>query len=115
MFLEGIVTHPDFQGRGYGGALLEKASDMVCSYFLPNLLDIMMLFPKADAQNRAIWLISGNIQNTAFYNSHGYFTVGIVELGKDDPTWKKAPVQVPIVGRVSLLSIILSAELRTDA
>jgi len=81
IYLSLLATDPAFQGRGYGSALVEHVTSI------------------ADAQDRAAWLISSNNGNTAFYNSHGFFSAGEVILGNDNPTWNQAPVIVPVMIR----------------
>lgn len=55
---------------------------------------------QADAQGRATWLASSNVENAAFYNALGFFTVGSVEVGRGDATWTGPPIQVDIVSAV---------------
>jgi len=81
MYVNGICTSPASQGRGYGGAVLDSVTAI------------------ADAQRRAIWLISSNINNTGFYNSHGFITVGTYVLGDKNSEWHDAPVLVSIMVR----------------
>lgn len=57
----------------------------------------MQCYYKADAQNRSVWLHSSNIDNTAFYNSHGFVTVSTYSLGDTNPDWQKPPVVGSIV------------------
>ncbi|KAF8914157.1 hypothetical protein CPB84DRAFT_61505 [Gymnopilus junonius] len=68
-----LATESDSQGHGYGGALLDSLSSL------------------ADVTDKASWLHSSNIQNTRFYNLHGFETVAEVVLGDQNPTWTKHP------------------------
>jgi hypothetical protein len=52
---------------------------------------------KADVVGRACWLVSSNISNEGFYNSHGFKSVGEVVLGADNPDWHEGPVRVQVV------------------
>ncbi|KAF8069257.1 hypothetical protein FPV67DRAFT_1669273 [Lyophyllum atratum] len=79
--LEGIWTAAEYQGRGYGGALLDAVTKL------------------ADAAGQRTWLKSSNIVNTAFYNEHGFKTVEEVVLGDQNPTWHEKPVIVNIMVR----------------
>ncbi|TDL27033.1 hypothetical protein BD410DRAFT_481752 [Rickenella mellea] len=80
-YVDMLATAPACQGRGYGGMLIETVTR------------------QADEQGRATWLLSSNINNTAFYNSHGFVAVGYLELGRDNPTWNKPPVISPLMIR----------------
>jgi GNAT superfamily N-acetyltransferase len=79
--VNGICTSPASQGRGYGGAVLDSITSI------------------ADAQGRAAWLISSNINNTEFYNSHGFMTVGTYVVGDENPEWHEIPVVISIMVR----------------
>jgi len=74
-------TAPASQGQGYGGMLVDAITAL------------------ADKDGRATYLLSSNINNTYFYNSHGFITVGQVVLGDDDPTWDRPPLIVPLMVR----------------
>lgn len=74
-----LATHPDFQRRGYGGALVDAVTSL------------------ADAEGRSTYLFSSNPINTEFYNSHGFFTLAELLVGEDEPTWKKPPVPIALV------------------
>ncbi|KZT73054.1 hypothetical protein DAEQUDRAFT_722157 [Daedalea quercina L-15889] len=76
-----LAAHPDRQGRGYGSALMAAAN------------------AKADDLGLASWLVSSNINNTAFYESCGFVTVRQFAVGEDNPTWTKPPVVVSIMVR----------------
>lgn len=60
---------------------------------------------QAEAQSRAIFLISSNINNTAFYESCGFSVVGEYSLGDDNPSWTEAPVIVRLVSDVNFYYI----------
>lgn len=74
-----LATHPDFQQRGYGGALVDAITSL------------------ADAEQRSTYLFSSNPVNTEFYNSHGFFTLATLLIGGDDPSWKKPPLPITLV------------------
>ncbi|KAI0700774.1 hypothetical protein BC835DRAFT_366192 [Cytidiella melzeri] len=71
-----LATKPIQQGRGYASALVKMAVD------------------EADAQGRITWLLSSNIANTGFYNSHGFIAKAKITLGEDNPTWNRPPVEI---------------------
>jgi len=76
LHLSGLATAPAYQGKGYGGAVLDDVTSI------------------ADTQGRATWLLSSNINNTEFYNQHGFVTVGTFALGDNDPNWNEKPVVI---------------------
>ncbi|KLO11389.1 hypothetical protein SCHPADRAFT_942096 [Schizopora paradoxa] len=80
-YIDLLATSPKSQGKGYGSALVAAVTSM------------------ADVQNRTTFLISSNIQNTAFYNSCGFVTVDSAILGNDNPSWKAPPIKVPLMVR----------------
>ncbi|KAL5527802.1 hypothetical protein ACEPAG_6603 [Sanghuangporus baumii] len=78
-----LATAPEFQRRGYGGALLDAITKL------------------ADAEGRSTYLLSSNAAaNTEFYNAHGFFTIAQILIGDDDPTWKGSPIPVPLMVRI---------------
>ncbi|THH12228.1 hypothetical protein EW145_g101 [Phellinidium pouzarii] len=77
-----LATAPAFQRRGYGGALVDAITEL------------------ADAEGRSTYLFSSNPINTEFYNSHGFFTLAVVSVGDDNPTWKRPPVLIPLMVRI---------------
>ncbi|KAL4265037.1 N-acetyltransferase domain-containing protein [Pleurotus pulmonarius] len=79
--IDGLATSPRSQGRGHAGALLDAVT------------------AKADAASRATYLESSNVANTRFYESHGFSTVGEIEYGGDNPSWKEPPVVVKLMVR----------------
>ncbi|KAI0346912.1 hypothetical protein BDW22DRAFT_470807 [Trametopsis cervina] len=81
VLLGDLATHPLYQGRGYGSALVKLVKD------------------HADTGCRDIWLLSSNIKNTGFYNSLGFFTHGEIILGEDDPSWTRPPVIINLMVR----------------
>lgn len=83
-----LATHPDFQRRGYGGALVDAITSL------------------ADAEGRSTYLFSSNPINTEFYNSHGFFTLAELMVGDDDPTWKKPPVPIALVSTSQINSCL---------
>ena len=86
-----LATHPDHQGKGYGGALV----DAVTAF--------------ADAQVRATVLLSTDESNTVFYESHGFATFVKVMIGDDDQTWDKAPIPIRVVSPSSACQITENA------
>jgi len=76
-----LCTEPESQGKGFGGALVEAITAM------------------ADAEGRATILFSSKVANVGFYGLHGFVRVADVLLGDDNPTWKGAPVCVPLMVR----------------
>ncbi|KAI0048028.1 hypothetical protein FA95DRAFT_1605567 [Auriscalpium vulgare] len=72
--LELLATHPKYQGRGYGSALLKALAWM------------------ADEAERPTWLVSSNIVNKAFYESFGYQAVAEIILGDEDPDHTEKPI-----------------------
>ncbi|KAF8069256.1 hypothetical protein FPV67DRAFT_1115472 [Lyophyllum atratum] len=79
--LDGIWIDPASQGQGYGGALVGA---------------VTML---ADRTGHTTWLKSSNLENTAFYNKHGFETIHTMLLGDDNPTWQKKPIPISIMTR----------------
>lgn len=49
--------------------------------------------------------MSSNVVNTAFYNSHGFVTVGAYTVGDHDPDWKEPAVLVNIVCTMDLFEV----------
>jgi len=80
-YVDGLATAPAEQGHGYGGAVLDSVTK------------------EADVQHRGTWLVSSNIINTDFYNSHGFVTVGTFLLGDKNPEWHEPSVVVNIMVR----------------
>ncbi|KAF8069258.1 hypothetical protein FPV67DRAFT_1669274 [Lyophyllum atratum] len=60
-YIEGLCTDPSFQGRGYGGAVLDAVTTL------------------ADQAGQPTWVGSSNMENTRFYNQHG-FTRSLLEI-----------------------------------
>ncbi|KJA13013.1 hypothetical protein HYPSUDRAFT_50041, partial [Hypholoma sublateritium FD-334 SS-4] len=81
MYVDILATDSHSQGRGYGGVLLEAINDL------------------ADSCSRALFLQSSNILNEAFYNSHGFQTVGTYYLGDDNPEWTGNPIPIQLMVR----------------
>lgn len=80
--INSLATAPEYQGRGYGGALVDEVTR------------------RADAEGRSSYLISSNTANTEFYNSHGFFTLAETVVGNNNPTWKGPPISMPLMIRV---------------
>ncbi|KAI0048031.1 hypothetical protein FA95DRAFT_1491543, partial [Auriscalpium vulgare] len=77
--LDLLVTHPAYQGHGYGSALLKALAWM------------------ADAADRQTWLISSNTINNKFYESFGYRNIADIVLGDEDPDYDDEPFVVSLV------------------
>lgn len=77
--VDSLGTDPDFQGRGYGGALVDYITGL------------------ADAEGRSTYLLSSKPINTGFYNFHGFVEIGKVFIGEGNPTWKGPPLSVLLV------------------
>ncbi|KAI0086667.1 hypothetical protein BDY19DRAFT_340915 [Irpex rosettiformis] len=73
-YLAELATHPDHQGHGFGSALVRSFTERV------------------DKHGGLSWLMSSNIENTAFYNSLGFITKAEIPLGDSDPDWHGPPV-----------------------
>ena len=69
-----LATHPDFQGCGFGSALMQT------------LLNI------ADLQRRDTYLITSTMSNVQFYNGFGFKTVGETVLGKENSNYEDSTV-----------------------
>jgi len=54
-----------------------------------------------------MWLVSSNIANTAFYNSHGFQTIALILLGEDNPDWHAEPIVVSLVSSLSSNIMVL--------
>lgn len=80
--INSLATNPDFQRRGYGGALVDEVTR------------------RADKERRSSYLISSNTANTEFYNSHGFFTLAETVVGDNNPSWKGAPIPMPLMVRI---------------
>ncbi|THH04939.1 hypothetical protein EW145_g5158 [Phellinidium pouzarii] len=76
IYLKRLATAPRCQKKGYGSALVKAITDI------------------ADAEGRACYLVSSNINNSFFYNFHGFYTVAQTILGADNPSWDKKPVVI---------------------
>ena len=77
--INSLATDPDFQRRGYGGALVDYVTSL------------------ADAEGRPTYLLSSNPINTEFYNSHGFVEIGKAMIGEGNPTWKGPALPVLLV------------------
>ncbi|KAI0048025.1 hypothetical protein FA95DRAFT_1558413 [Auriscalpium vulgare] len=71
--VDGLATHPAFQGHGYGSALMNAVSAL------------------ADEAGCRTWLGSSNPVNQVFYESFGYVAVAEIVLG-DDPDYTGKPI-----------------------
>lgn len=77
--VDSLATDPDFQRRGYGGALVDYITSL------------------ADEEGRATYLLSSNPINTEFYNSHGFVEIGKAMIGEGNPTWNAPPLPILLV------------------
>ncbi|KAG5653455.1 hypothetical protein H0H81_000344, partial [Sphagnurus paluster] len=98
--VEGLWTTLSVQGNGYGGMLLDAVTALVSmrvehSTFCSGLINEL----EADWAGESTWLQSSNIENTRFYDRHGFQTVETVLIGENNPTWHKKPVPVSIMIR----------------
>ncbi|KAJ3525237.1 hypothetical protein NMY22_g10662 [Coprinellus aureogranulatus] len=84
IYVDLVVTAPEWQGHGFASALLLKVTRL------------------ADLLGDACWLVSSNIANEGFYNSHGFKGVSDIILGDNNPAWDKDPVTVRLVSIVVL-------------
>ncbi|KAF6762188.1 hypothetical protein DFP72DRAFT_878212 [Ephemerocybe angulata] len=80
-----IATSPECQGHGYGSALLAKVTNL------------------ADSKGLSSWLVSSNILNEPFYNSHGFKAVGDIHLGEGNLNWNKDPIFFQVMIREPIL------------
>ncbi|KAI0048027.1 hypothetical protein FA95DRAFT_1129694 [Auriscalpium vulgare] len=71
--VDGLATHPAFQGHGYGSALMNAVSALV------------------DEVGCRTWLGSSNPVNQVFYESFSYVAVAEIVLG-DDPDYTGKPI-----------------------
>jgi len=79
--LESIATHPDYQRRGWGGALADAVTAM------------------GDKLGKTTYLISSNVVNDEFYQSHGFVTIATAPIGEGNPTWKGPTIPVQLMIR----------------
>lgn len=99
-YIDSLATDPGSQGQGFGGALLDSIATFVRHKLVLRDTQNLTTTLQADILSDTTWLQSSNIDNTGFYNSHGYFTVAEIVLGEDNPTWDGKPVVVSIVRRL---------------
>ncbi|OCH92169.1 hypothetical protein OBBRIDRAFT_471472 [Obba rivulosa] len=79
--LRGLATAPAKRRRGYGSMLMKAVTSI------------------ADVQGRSTMLISSNVDNTAFYESHGFRVVIEFTIGEHNPTWEGDPLIVRVMVR----------------
>lgn len=79
--LGGLATDPKYQGKGYGGSLVDT---------FVSVADRM-------EWQRKTWLVSSNINNSGFYQMHGFIAVKEYVLGDTDESWVGKPVVIQIV------------------
>ncbi|KAL1944249.1 hypothetical protein VTO73DRAFT_3434 [Trametes versicolor] len=77
--IQSLGTNPEFQGQGFGSALVTAVTDM------------------ADADSRDVWLVTTDAY--AFYEFLGFATVRSFIVGDANPTWAKAPITVRVMHR----------------
>ena len=92
-----MSTAPEKQGLGYAGSLVNQLAAMVRLHDIADILCSFASSVQADAQLRGIWLLT-NLYTTGFYERFGFKVIESISLGDDNPTWKKGPVVLCIVG-----------------
>ncbi|KAH9950511.1 hypothetical protein B0H21DRAFT_723642 [Amylocystis lapponica] len=85
--LDLIAVAPGKQGRGYGSTLVKLSRTKYAFHIA------------ADAQARATYLLSSNLESTEFFKSLGFSTISEVTLGEDNPTWDKASIIIQVMVR----------------
>jgi GNAT superfamily N-acetyltransferase len=102
-YIELLATSPVMQGRGYASALIQKVVKEVSLHTGPVRYAVNHLFTnQAESQGRSTWLMSSNVANNGFYNSHGFLTKAKIAMGSDNPTWDRPPIVVCLVRLSSL-------------
>lgn len=80
--VEALLTVKEHRRKGYASSLVRALTDT------------------ADRNRRASWLVSSNIgDNSAFYESLGFRTLGYIVLGDDNPAWTEEPLQLGLMVR----------------
>lgn len=100
MFLSSLCVHPDKQGQGLGRRLVKHIIDKVrtTSYLsIDHPKFTRSCYEQGDAESRTVWLVSGNVSNTEFYEKCGFVIVGECSLGGDNPTWNEPPLIIRTV------------------
>ncbi|KAI0774374.1 hypothetical protein C8Q74DRAFT_830324 [Fomes fomentarius] len=75
----GLGTHPDFQGLGYGSALMRHVLE------------------KSDAEGRDVWLVTTDAWR--FYGYLGFTIAHSGVVGMNNPAWDGKPVTIRIMHR----------------
>ncbi|KAI0660885.1 hypothetical protein C8Q70DRAFT_912741 [Cubamyces menziesii] len=78
--VQGLVTAPEKQGRGYGTVLMRFVNAL------------------ADEQNRGVYIFTTGAHG--FYQSVGYSILQEAVVGVDNPTWSGDPVHIKLVSRI---------------
>ncbi|KAI0063143.1 hypothetical protein BV25DRAFT_1915467 [Artomyces pyxidatus] len=79
-YIEGLFTDPEYQGQGFGSALVNAVLDT------------------ADKAGRPTYL-SAIEQNVPFYASFGFEVAARYTLGEEDPDWDLEPVLLRVMIR----------------
>lgn len=97
-YLDSLATAPEYQGRGYGGVLVDAVNHMVRGGFdrIDRISAHHMDHWQAEQHGRAIWLVS-TLDNATFYGLHGYSIASRFTIGEANPTWHKPPVVITLV------------------
>ncbi|KAJ2914545.1 hypothetical protein MD484_g5884, partial [Candolleomyces efflorescens] len=90
IYVDLVFTAPESQGHGYASTLLKTLTTL------------------ADTLGQACWLVSSNIVNEPFYNSHGFISVGELLLGNENPSWHEKPVRVQVSSKVLAMDLFQS-------
>ncbi|KAH9899773.1 hypothetical protein C8Q73DRAFT_787620 [Cubamyces lactineus] len=83
--VQGLATAPEKQGRGYATALMR---------FVNALVLLSRLSPKADAQERSVYLFTTDAYG--FYETVGYTVLQEAVIGVDNPKWNGDPIHIRI-------------------
>jgi len=79
--LDAIATHPDYQRRGWGGALADTITAM------------------GDKLGKVTYVLSSNVANDEFYQSHGFHTIATALIGEGNHTWKGPTIPLQLMIR----------------
>ncbi|KAI0030539.1 hypothetical protein K488DRAFT_72129 [Vararia minispora EC-137] len=80
------------QNRGYGGALVREVTKIVSQF--PGCVGLLNNPSKAAKHGHKVWLLSSNLKNSPFYQSHGFEVVGVLAVGDSDPDYHGEPIRV---------------------
>ncbi|KAI0065976.1 hypothetical protein BV25DRAFT_1622442 [Artomyces pyxidatus] len=96
--IDGLYTDPEYQGRGYGSALVNAVLDLVS--WAPLCLSRSCSdvdFRQADKAGRPTY-VSAIEKNVPFYESFGFIVAQEVTIG-DDPDSHSEPVVLTMIRR----------------